>query len=178
VTSLVDLWGRLDVVVANAVQRGPRRDTRDRFEDVPESDWLPVLDTNLTGAIRLLQRAVAVMRPRGWGRIVLVSSHNALAGGRGQEFYGAAKAGLHGLSASLAWDLGADGIMVNVVCPGLTETEKMLSKLPLPVRKQERELTPTGRLSMPDAIADAIVFLCSAANGNISGEALTISGGR
>lgn len=178
VASVVEQWGGLDVVVANAVQRGPRRGAGERFEDVRETSWLPVLDTNLTGTTRLLQCAVAAMRPRGWGRIAVLSSHNALAGGRGQEFYGAAKAGLHGLAASLAWDAGPDGILVNVVCPGLTETEKVRSKLPAHVRDNEREMTPTGRLSTPGEIADAVLFLCSGANGNITGESLTVSGGR
>ncbi|MDT0549847.1 MULTISPECIES: SDR family oxidoreductase [Streptomyces] len=171
-------WGALDVLVAGAWQWGRRRGPRERFEDVREDEWLPVVSDNLAPAIRTVQCAVAGMRERGWGRIALVSSHNALDGARGQEFYGAAKAGLHGLARSLMWDLGGDGVLVNVVCPGLTTTDRVLSGLPGAVRERELAATPTGRLSTPEDTARALLFLCSAANGNITGEVLTVSGGR
>ncbi|MFC5183713.1 SDR family NAD(P)-dependent oxidoreductase [Actinomadura harenae] len=178
VGEIVRRWGRLDVLVANAVHRPPRRPAGQAFEDVPAEHWVPAVTENLAGVIATVQCAVAQMRRRKWGRIVLLSSHNALGGGPGQEFYGAAKAGLHGLVASLAWDTGRDGVLANVVCPGLTATEQVLSVLPARIRDQETALTPTGRLSSPAEVANAVVFLCSEANGNISGEAVTVSGGR
>ncbi|WP_035847265.1 SDR family NAD(P)-dependent oxidoreductase [Kitasatospora azatica] len=178
VGAVEERWGRLDVLVANAVQWGVRRTPGTHFENVPEQDWLPVVDGNLAPVIRTVQHAIPGMRSRGWGRIALISSHNALGGNRGQEFYGAAKAGLHGLTRSLMWDLGGDGVLVNVVCPGLTVTERMLAGLPQPVRDREIQATPTGRLSLPQDIADSVVFLCSEANGNITGESLTVAGGR
>jgi len=178
VAAVVERWGGLDVLVANAIARTPRRAPGDHFEDVPDDEWLEPLRDNLTGVIRMVRSAVAVMRRAKCGRIVLISSHNALDGAPGQETYGAAKAGLHGFARSLAWDTGRDGILVNVVCPGLTTTGRVLSMLPASVREREAELTPTGRLSTPADIARGVVFLCSAANANITGETLTISGGR
>jgi 3-oxoacyl-[acyl-carrier protein] reductase len=178
VAAVVDRWGALDVLVANAVQRSARRAPGEGFEEVPEDSWLPVVRDNVAGAIRTAQQAVAEMRRRKWGRIALISSHNALGGGQGQEFLGAAKAALHGFARSLAWDVGRDGVLVNVVCPGLTTTAGVLSKLPPAVRERETDATPTGRLSAPEDVARAVVFLCSAANANITGEALTVSGGR
>ncbi|GAA2622551.1 MULTISPECIES: SDR family NAD(P)-dependent oxidoreductase [Streptomyces] len=171
-------WGAVDVLVANAVRWGVRRAPGSRFEDVPEDDWLPVVEANLAPVIRTVQHSVRSMRRRGWGRIVLISSHNALGGNPGQEFYGSAKAGLHGLARSLMWDVGQDGILVNVVCPGLTTTERVNSGLPEAVRARETAATPTGRLSDPDDVARAVLFLGSAANGNITGESLTVTGGR
>ncbi|MCD0485134.1 SDR family oxidoreductase [Streptacidiphilus sp. ASG 303] len=171
-------WGALDVLVANAVRWGVRRAPGTRFEEVPEDDWLPVVEGNLAPAVRTVQAAVGGMRARGWGRIVLVSSHNALGGNRGQEFYGAAKAGLHGLARSLMWDLADDGVLVNIVAPGLTVTDRMLRKLPEAARARELAATPTGRLSTPEDIARTVLFLGSAANGNITGETLAVAGGR
>ncbi|WP_030668664.1 SDR family NAD(P)-dependent oxidoreductase [Streptomyces rimosus] len=178
VAAVEERWGALDVLVVNAVRRGARRAPGTRFEEVPEEDWRPVLDSNLAPAVRTAQLAVAGMRRRGWGRIVLMSSHNALDGNPGQEFYGAAKAGLHGLARSLMWDLGGSGVLVNVVCPGLTATRQVLDVLPEPVRAREVAATPTARLTTPDEVARAVLFLGSAANGNITGEALTVAGGR
>ncbi|MFI9782661.1 SDR family NAD(P)-dependent oxidoreductase [Kitasatospora sp. NPDC051984] len=171
-------WGRLDVLVANAVRWGERRIPGTRFEDVPEPDWLPVIDGNLAPTVRTVQAAVGGMRARGWGRIVLISSHNALGGNRGQEFYGAAKAGLHGLTRSLMWDLTGTDVLVNVVCPGLTTTERVAAGLPAPVRERETAATPSGRLSSPEEVARAVLYLGSAANGNVTGEALAVAGGR
>jgi 3-oxoacyl-[acyl-carrier protein] reductase len=171
-------WGGLDVLVVNAVRYGARRAPGTHFEDVPEDEWRPVVEGNLTPALRTVQHAVAGMRRRGFGRIVLMSSHNALGGNRGQEFYGAAKAALHGNARSLMWDLADSGVLVNVVCPGLTTTDRVLAALPETVRERERTATPTGRLTTPEEVADAVVFLSSPANGNITGEALTVGGGR
>ncbi|WP_034089996.1 SDR family NAD(P)-dependent oxidoreductase [Streptacidiphilus albus] len=178
VAAVEDRWGSLDVLVVNAVHRGARRVPGTRFEDVPEEAWRPVVDDNLAPAISTVQCAVGGMRRRGWGRIVLISSHNALGGNQGQEFYGAAKAGLHGLARSLMWDLGDSGVLVNVVCPGLTATEQVVAALPGAVRDREAQATPTGRLTAPAEVARSVVFLCSEANGNITGESLTVAGGR
>jgi 3-oxoacyl-[acyl-carrier protein] reductase len=178
VAAVEERWGGLDVLVANAWRSGMRRGSHARFEDVREEDWLPVVTDNLAPVIRTVQCAVAGMRKRGWGRIALVSSHHVLDGDRGQEFHGAAKAGLHGLARSLMWDVGADGVLVNVVCPGLTAAGCAATGLPGPARERELVGTPTGRLSAPEDIARALLFLCSMANGNITGETLTIAGGR
>ncbi|MFD7990329.1 SDR family NAD(P)-dependent oxidoreductase [Streptomyces mexicanus] len=171
-------WGRVDVLVANALVRPRRRTPDERFEDLSPAEWEPLLTGNVAGTVRTAQLVLAPMRKRGWGRIVFVSSHVAVDGKPRQEIYGAAKMALHGLMRSMAWDAGRDGILVNVVSPGLTLTEGVRTVLPGEVRQEERRMTPTGRLSRPEEIASAVTFLGSAANGNISGQVLTVAGGR
>ncbi|MGW6907324.1 SDR family NAD(P)-dependent oxidoreductase [Streptomyces sp. NPDC054940] len=171
-------WGGIDVLVANAVRWAPRRPPGEHFEDVAPGDWLSFLDDNLAPTLRTVQLAVPGMRERSWGRIVLISSHVALDGHRGQEFYGAAKSALHGFARNLAWDVGPDGVLVNVVCPGLTATERVLHGLPEHLRERELRQTPTGRLSSPEDIAAAALYLGSGANGNTTGQVVTVSGGR
>jgi 3-oxoacyl-[acyl-carrier protein] reductase len=171
-------WGGPDVLVANAVRRTGRRAPGTRHEDVDPAAWREALEDNLADTLRTVQLVLPAMRAAGWGRIVLVSSHVVHDGARGQEFYAAAKAALHGYGRSLAWDVSADGILVNSVCPGLTTTDGVLANLPAEVLDRERQRTPTGRLSTPEEIAGAIVFLGSAANGHITGETLTVAGGR
>jgi 3-oxoacyl-[acyl-carrier protein] reductase len=168
----------VDVLVANAMRWGRRRGPGERFEDVAPADWMPVIAENLAPTVRTTQLAVAGMRAAGWGRIALISSHVATDGHHGQEFYGAAKAGLHGFARSLAWDVGPDGVLVNVVCPGLTLTRRVSTGLPEAVRQRETARTASGQLSRAEDIAAAVVFLCSAANRNITGEVLTVAGGR
>lgn len=171
-------WGGIDILVANALARGRRRSPDERFDRWPSTEWLPLLSDNLAGTIRTTQLALADMRDRGWGRIVLISSHVAVDGAPGQEIYGAAKSALHGLARSLAWDCGRCGVLVNVVCPGLTMTEGVTSVLPSAVREGERGRTPAGRLSAPEDVANVVLFLGSAGNGNVLGEVVTVAGGR
>ncbi|MEU7742775.1 SDR family NAD(P)-dependent oxidoreductase [Nonomuraea sp. NPDC049158] len=171
-------WSGVDVLVTCAMRWGVRRPPGTRFEDVAAAEWEPVVAENLAPTIRTVQRAVPGMRANGWGRIVLISSHVARDGHRGQEFYAAAKSGLHGFARSLAWDLGQSGILVNVVSPGLTGTDRVLTGLPEPIRQGELARTPTGRLSSPADVAAVVAFLASAANGNVTGEVVTVSGGR
>ncbi|RJL35882.1 SDR family NAD(P)-dependent oxidoreductase [Bailinhaonella thermotolerans] len=170
--------GPVDVLVAAAVRWGGRRSPGERFDAVDPGEWWPLIAGNLAPVIRLVQLAAGDMRRRGWGRIVLVSSLVAEQGRPGQEFYGAHKLALHGLARSLRWDLGPSGVLVNVVCPGLTATPRVLAGYPRDRGAAEVAATPTGRLSTPEEVASAVVFLGSAANGNICGEALTVAGGR
>lgn len=178
VDRVVARLGAVDVLVANAMRWAPRRRPGGHVEDVPPGDWAGFLRDNLEATIRTVQLALPGMRAQGWGRVVLVSSHVVRDGRAAQEFYAAAKAGLHGLARSLAWDVGPDGILVNAVAPGLTDTDRVRSGLPPAVREGERSLTATGRLSAPSDVAAAVLFLGSGANGNISGEVLTVAGGR
>lgn len=171
-------WGGVDVLVANALVRPRRRAPGERFEDLSPDEWAPLLEGNIAGTVRTVQAALPGMRERGWGRVVFVSSHVAVDGKPRQEIYGAAKMALHGLTRSLAWDAGPHGVLVNVVSPGLTLTDGVRTVLPSEVREGEQRLTPTGRLSLPEEIAAAVLFLGSAANGNISGQVLTVAGGR
>ncbi|WP_067794008.1 SDR family NAD(P)-dependent oxidoreductase [Actinomadura formosensis] len=170
--------GGPDVLVAAAARLGGRRPDAGYFAEAPMSEWGGLLTDNLAGTIRTVQLAAAGMRRRGWGRIVLISSHLVAGGRPGMEFYGAAKAGLHGFARSLMWDAGPDGVLVNVVAPGLTLTERVAARLPAGTAEREAAATPSGRLSAPEDVAAAVLFLGSAANGNITGQVVTVSGGR
>lgn len=119
------------------------------------------------------------MQGRGWGRIVFVSSAAADQGGPREEAYAATKAALSGLTltASLARELGPDGILVNVVMPAMTLTTRILNTVPEQIQQMIASHAPSGKLSTPDDVANAIVFLCSTANGNITNQTLRITGG-
>lgn len=170
--------GRIDVLVNNAVHWGATApDSTGAFEDAPDEAWQRVLRTNLEGTLRLSRLVAPHMRGRGWGRLVHVSSSIAVDGMTGGEYYGAAKAALHGFSRSAAFGLGRDGdILSNVVMPGLTRTETnahIVDSVP-PDFAQRYAL---GRLLDADEVAGPIVYLGSAANTGITGQAVLVNGG-
>jgi 3-oxoacyl-[acyl-carrier protein] reductase len=175
---VAERFGGLDVVVANAADVAGVPRGGPRFEDLPVEFWRDRLRANVEGVILTLQSAVRLMRPSGWGRIAVVSSNVVKDGFAGGEIYGAAKGALHGLARSLAWQVGGDGILVNVVSPGLTTTDFVTRFVPPPIVAHESERTPSGRLSTPEDVAATIVYLCSAANGNITGDVVHVAGGR
>ncbi|QUQ63846.1 SDR family NAD(P)-dependent oxidoreductase [Kutzneria sp. CA-103260] len=172
---VADRCGGVDVLVTSAVKPGARRGPAAPFESLPVDAYAGFLDDNLTGTLRTVQLALPTMRQRGWGRIVLVSSRVVDGGKPGREVYGAAKAGLHGFASSLSWDVGRDGVLVNVVCPGMVAGT---AGLPPEAVAGECARTPTGRLSTPDEVAEAVIWLGSGANGNVTGQVLTVAGGR
>jgi 3-oxoacyl-[acyl-carrier protein] reductase len=177
VETIVQQWGSIDVLVNNAVQWGSLEDMGKRFEDVPMSSWKPMLDLSLAGVYHTLQHVVPLMRARGWGRIVNISSNVAEDGLPGAGAYAAAKAGLHGLTRVLARELGPAGILSNVVMPGFTLTERNRDLFPQQMQEAVAKQTPTGRLTRPEDVAALIVFLGSAANGHVNGEAIRCTGG-
>jgi 3-oxoacyl-[acyl-carrier protein] reductase len=170
--SVTARWGGIDVLVNCAGGRDRNAPWGGQFEDTAAPQWRAMLDTDLAGPYRLLQAIVPAMRGRGWGRIVLVSSGAGEEGWQGAAAYATAKAGLLGLARSLAWELGPEGVLVNVVAPGLTLTERISQTLPSEVADRFASRVPSRRLSTPDDLATLIVFLASAANHNISGELL------
>lgn len=173
VQAVVDRWGGIDVLVANAVHWGTRPPGHGAgLEDVPPEYWQSMLRTNLEGAFGTLRAALPAMRGRGWGRIVLMSSGVAEEGLPGSWAYGAAKAGLHGLARSLAWDLGSEGILVNVVAAGYTMTDRNRAFVSDEYRERAAAAVPSGRLSTAEDVAALVLFLGSAANTNISGEVI------
>ncbi|MDV9175651.1 SDR family NAD(P)-dependent oxidoreductase [Streptomyces sp. W16] len=171
VNTVVDRWGGIDVLVANAVRWGGDGppDPGIRFEDVPLDEWQAMIGANLIGAAAQVRAVLPSMRSRGWGRIVLISSSVAEEGLPGPGPYGTAKSGLYGLARSLAWEAGWDGILVNAVAPGLTLTD---SRAPIPkfITDKLAAATPTRRLSDADDVAKLVLFLGSGANGNLTGE--------
>lgn len=169
----VAAFGGVHVLVNNA---GFARDAR--ITRLSEADWDAVVDTVLKGAF-LCTRAVApLMAAAKWGRVVNISSRAHL-GNPGQANYSAAKAGILGLSAALALELGRDGITVNTIAPGFIETDGV-RKLPHYAKIRDNALarTPIGRLGVPRDIAAAVCFLASEAAGYISGATLHVTGGR
>jgi len=171
-------WGGIDVLVTAAVQwatLGPF--LQQPFETAPEDAWLPLLRVNLEGHMRTVQHVLPGMRARRWGRIALLSSYHATEGTRGSEFYGAAKAGLHGFMRGLAWDVGPDGVFVNAIAPGITLTEQIRTRVAPERLAGEAARTPSGRLSTPEDVARVVTFVCSEANGNLTGEIIPVTGG-
>lgn len=173
VASVVEHWGGIDVLVANAVRWGGDGppDPSLRFEDVPLREWDAMISANLIGTAATVRGVLPGMRAKGWGRVVLISSSVAEEGLPGPGPYGTAKSGLYGLARSLAWNGGRDGILVNVVAPGFTLTDSR-PDIPAFVTDALAAATPTHRLSDSDDVANLIVFLGSAANGNLTGEVI------
>jgi len=176
VAAVLDRWGTLDILVANAHYGATIIDPGTPFERVPESSWAPTLQGVLEGPFRTVQAVIPAMRRQRWGRIVLISSATAEMGVIGATAFGTAKAGLHGLTRSLARELGPCGILTNLVVPSMTLTERILH-LPEPIRQGMSALTLTKRLSTPEEVAASVVFLSSAVCGNVNGEALHVTGG-
>jgi NAD(P)-dependent dehydrogenase (short-subunit alcohol dehydrogenase family) len=177
VGTVAERWGGINVLVANAVEWGAPAWAPPAFEDLDPNGWQRSLRTGLDGVFHTLQAALPVMRNRPGARIVLVSSGSVDYGMVGEAAYGSAKAGLHGLARSLARELGPAGVLVNVVMPGLVATERNLQMIPQEVRDTIAGHSCTGRLTCPDEVAAAIVFLSSLANSNVTGETLHIAGG-
>jgi len=170
-------WGGLDVLV-NAAVRWPERPSRaPSFETEDPEAWRATLRSVLEGVFRTTQLAVAHMRAAGWGRIVTVSSTMARDGQPGAAGYTAAKAGLEGLHATLAKELGPNGVLVNVVAPGLTLSPRLAHRRTPELLDAVRDATPTRRLTEPQDVASVIAFLVSAANRNVTGEVVRVAGG-
>jgi acetoacetyl-CoA reductase/3-oxoacyl-[acyl-carrier protein] reductase len=142
-----------------------------------DDDWRDVLDVNLTGAFVVLRAVVPTMRARGGGAVVNVTSINGLRGKFGQSNYTASKAGLIGFTKTAARELGAFGIRVNAVAPGMVRTP-MIESLPAEFVTKAEEEAALKRISEPEDIADAVVFLLSDAARQITGETLRVDGGQ
>jgi 3-oxoacyl-[acyl-carrier protein] reductase len=175
VEAAVGALGRVDVLVNNALANTPS------IRANPEEglrDWQSVIRANLEGPYLITEMLAPAMCERGWGRIVSISSDLATDGTKGSAPYSAAKAGLHGMTRGLCWELGPHNVLINVILPGLTETDRQLERIPTEVFEKIRGGNPTGRTSRPEDIADLAVFLCSDRNRNITGEFFRVTGGR
>jgi 3-oxoacyl-[acyl-carrier protein] reductase len=164
-------WGPVEILVANA---GITRDTLVLRMD--DEAWSDVLDTNLSGAFRVARRAMAKMIRLRRGRILFISSVGAFIGSPGQANYAASKAGLVGMARSMAREVASRSITVNVIAPGLVETN-MLAALGEERRTEFAGQVPLGRVARPDEVAEAVGFLASAGAAYITGAVLPVDGG-
>jgi NAD(P)-dependent dehydrogenase (short-subunit alcohol dehydrogenase family) len=170
-------WAALHVLVNNAAPMEVSGPSRQPFEDVPLKNWEEVLRWSLEGVTLTVQCALPLLRSGGWGRIVTISS-DATDGWPGLGAYATAKAGLHGLSRTLAVELGPANILSNVVMPGAVMTERTQAHITDEQREQIRQRMPTRQLTTPEDVAALIVFLGSPVNKQITGEIIRITGGR
>ncbi len=163
--------GQLDILVNNA---GLTRDNLSmRMKD---EDWALVLEVNLTAGFRLARGAMRGMMKRRWGRIVGITSIVGVTGNPGQANYAASKAGMIGMSKSLAQEIANRGITVNCVAPGFIQTA-MTDALDENQRERLLGAIPTGRLGLPEDIAAGVVFLASEEAGYVTGQTLHVNGG-
>ncbi|MGW1840353.1 3-oxoacyl-ACP reductase FabG [Streptomyces sp. NPDC002067] len=171
VTEIEEKQGAVEVLVANA---GVTRDGL--LMRMSEEDFTSVVDTNLVSSYRLAKRVSRGMLRRRYGRLIFIGSAVGMLGEAGQANYAASKAGLIGLSRSLARELGQRGITSNVIAPGLTETD-MTSVLPEDRTAALLAQIPMRRAARPEEIADAVAFLASDKAAYINGAVLPVDGG-
>jgi 3-oxoacyl-[acyl-carrier protein] reductase len=171
VKQTVETYGRLDILVSNAGI------TRDQLMlRMKRADWDDVLATNLTAAFTLCQAALKPMIKQRAGRIVAISSVVGQMGNAGQANYAASKAGLIGFCKALAREVASRQVTVNVVAPGLVETD-MTRAITEDAKNNWSSQIPLGRLGSPEEIAAAVGFLASDDAAYITGQVLAVNGG-
>ncbi len=166
-----DAMGSLDILINNA---GITRDNL--LMRMGDDDWAQVLDVNLTATMQLCQASLRAMMKARWGRIVNISSIVGQTGNPGQANYAAAKAGMVGMSKSLAQEVASRGITVNCVSPGFIETA-MTEGLNDKQRDALMAQIPAGRMGTPNEIAAAVLYLASPEAAYVTGATLHVNGG-
>jgi 3-oxoacyl-(acyl-carrier-protein) reductase len=163
--------GSLDILVNNA---GITRDNL--FMRMSDEEWASVIDVNLTSSMRLMRGVLRGMMKARWGRIINITSIVGTTGNPGQGNYAAAKAGLVGMSKSLAYEVASRGITVNCVAPGFIATA-MTDKLNDEQKGKILTQIPAGRMGTPEEIAAAVLYLASPEAGYVTGATLHVNGG-
>lgn len=163
--------GSVDILVNNA---GITRDNL--FMRMSDDEWSSVLEVNLTSTMRLCKGAIRGMMKARWGRIINISSIVGSTGNPGQANYAASKAGVVGMSKSIAYEVASRGITVNCVAPGFITTS-MTDKLNDDQKSGILTQVPAGRMGEADEIAAAVVFLASTEAGYMTGATLHVNGG-
>ncbi|MBA3814072.1 MAG: acetoacetyl-CoA reductase [Alphaproteobacteria bacterium] len=164
--------GPIDILVNNA---GITKDGA--LHKMASKQWEDVIQTNLTSCFNMCRHVIEPMRERGFGRIINISSINGQKGQFGQTNYSAAKAGMVGLTKSLAQESAAKGITVNAIAPGYVNTE-MVQAMPEGILAHITSQIPLGRLGTPEEVASAVRFLASEEAGFMTGATLTLNGGQ
>jgi NAD(P)-dependent dehydrogenase (short-subunit alcohol dehydrogenase family) len=171
VTQVTEAWGRIDILVNNAgFDRGAT------LLKVKEEDWDAVLGVHLKGTMNCIQAVAPHMIENQYGKIINISSIYGKSGGIAAISYSAAKAGIIGLTKSVARELGGCQINVNVVLPGLILTPT-ISKMAEKYRNMIIERTPLGRIGQPEEVANVVAFLASDEASFVTGAAIEVSGG-
>jgi len=163
--------GKVDVLVNCA---GITRDAT--FRRMTPDQWRAVMSTNLDSVFNVTRHVIDAMIEAGWGRVINISSVNAIRGQFGQCNYAAAKAGILGFTKSLAQEVVKKGVTVNAISPGYVQTE-MVMAIREDVRQKIVAEIPAGRLAMPEEVADAVAFLASDNAAYITGTNLSVNGG-
>lgn len=175
VEATVERFGRLDFAIHSAGITGPAHFTA----DLDEADWGRVLAVNLTAVWLCMKAEIPVMAANGGGSIVNIASTAALRGGKGTAAYSASKHGVLGLTKSAAAEYARQGIRINAVCPGATDTP-MLARLTADnerLRARIAGANAIGRYVTPEEIAATCVWLCSEGAASIVGQAIVVDGG-
>ena len=163
--------GGIDILINNAGL------TRDNLAmRMKDEDWQKVIDVNLTAGFRLARGAMRGMMKKRWGRIIGITSVVGVTGNPGQANYAAAKAGMIGMSKSMAQEVASRGITVNCVAPGFIETQ-MTGALNEDQKARILTVVPAGRLGQSDEIAAAVVYLASPEAAYVTGQTIHVNGG-
>jgi acetoacetyl-CoA reductase len=172
VLDVEEVHGPIDVLVNTA---GITRDSA--MKRMSKDLWQEVIDVNLSGTFNMCRNVIELMLNRKYGRIVNISSINGEKGQFGQANYAASKAGIHGLSMSLAQEVASKGITVNTISPGYIATD-MVMAVKEEIRNQIIAQIPVGRLGEPSEIARIVDFLVSEHSGYITGSNISANGGQ
>ncbi len=163
--------GEIDILVNNAGI------TRDGFlKKMTPEDWYAVINTNMNSVFNVTRQVIEGMSTRGWGRVINISSVNAIKGQFGQTNYSAAKAGMHGFTKALAQEVVRKGVTVNTISPGYVETD-MTRAIKPEILQSIIEQIPMGRMARPEEIAGLIAYLISDDAAYITGANMSINGG-
>lgn len=173
VTDVVKRFGRIDVLANIA---GGSFYTK-RIEEFSWEEWKEVIDINLKGTFLMCREVAPIMQKQKSGRILNTASNYALTGSAMRTPYSAAKAGIIAFSKSLAQELAPDGILVNTVAPGPTDTPRVMGKESPEARRQRWSEIPLGRTGLPEDLAEMFYFLSTAESAWITGQTFHVNGG-